>query len=78
LERKIAGFAECQHNVMALRQLRGLGLTAGSTLTANDIEEAFLLICLDAAVLAPEVNVWAPLRRANPPRQLLAQAVSSG
>jgi len=34
---------------------------AGSTLTASDLEEAFLLICLNAAVPAPEVNAWIAL-----------------
>lgn len=34
---------------------------AGSTLTQSELEERFLLICLDTGVPAPEVNVWAPL-----------------
>jgi len=34
---------------------------AGSTLTQSELEERFLLICLDAGVIAPEVNAWMPL-----------------
>ncbi|MDQ3676671.1 MAG: endonuclease domain-containing protein [Actinomycetota bacterium] len=34
---------------------------AGATLTASELEERFLVICLGAAVPAPEVNVWVPL-----------------
>ncbi len=37
------------------------GHVAGSTLTRNDLEEAFLAICRQAGVPTPEVNAWIAL-----------------
>jgi hypothetical protein len=52
---------------------RGTGLLTsvlndlnGPTLTASDLEEAFLALCREAALPAPEVNVWMNLPDGTP------------
>jgi hypothetical protein len=52
---------------------RGTGLLtsvlndlSGPTLTASDLEEAFLALCREAALPAPEVNVWMTLPDGTP------------
>jgi uncharacterized protein DUF559 len=40
--------------------VRESGLEIGSTLTRNDLEEAFLRICRDAGLPPDRVNAWIP------------------
>jgi hypothetical protein len=45
-----------------------LGDLHGPTLTETDLEEAFLALCREAALPAPEVNVWMTLPDGTPAR----------